>query len=495
MQGGADGTTITHREADGALQVAQTVLDSIDAKVPKNGTDRLMTAAEGTKLSGIAAGAQVNAVTNVAGKTGAVTLAKADVGLGNADNTADSAKAVLSADKLTAARTITLTGAVTGSVSTDFSGDFSMMTIGALGSRKQLAAATRFYVRTTADGGDDSNDGTAATKAMLNFNSMITRLVQEYDLNRQTATIDIGAGTWTNQAWRLDTDTLLNKGAIVIQGAGVDATILSASNGTTTSRNGLMVYGPPSVYQVQVKDMTFTNCGTCLGFYYGVWGRLGNLKFGPHFASKTGVDVDCGYGSIISSLGASGALVTWTHAGGGGNAPSYLYQVYDDAIARPDYVNVVIDPAMTPTGFANVNNAELRIQAAARTVFSGTLTGKRLNLTNRARVYTAGRGEAAFPGTIASTVDLTGCIIDSPRRSRTDTTVASAIAASGTFTVPSYVVGSGSLKIYLGGVLCTLGTATGNGFYQEVGNAGATSTSIKIFEAVAIGKIITATVG
>jgi len=45
-------------------------------------------------------------VQSVAGKTGAVTLAKADVGLGSVDNTADSAKAVLSATKLATARAI-----------------------------------------------------------------------------------------------------------------------------------------------------------------------------------------------------------------------------------------------------------------------------------------------------------------------------------------------------------------------------------------------------
>jgi hypothetical protein len=54
----------------------------------------LMSADDKTKLNGIAAGAQVNTVTSVAGKTGAVTLAKSDVGLGNVDNTADSAKSV-----------------------------------------------------------------------------------------------------------------------------------------------------------------------------------------------------------------------------------------------------------------------------------------------------------------------------------------------------------------------------------------------------------------
>lgn len=62
-------------------------------------------------------------VHSIAGRTGAVVLTKADVGLGNVDNTADSAKAVASAGKLTAARTISLTGGVTGSVTTDLSGN------------------------------------------------------------------------------------------------------------------------------------------------------------------------------------------------------------------------------------------------------------------------------------------------------------------------------------------------------------------------------------
>jgi len=47
-------------------------------------------------------------VSSVAGKTGVVTLTKADVGLPNVDNTADSTKNVASAAKLTTARTLTV---------------------------------------------------------------------------------------------------------------------------------------------------------------------------------------------------------------------------------------------------------------------------------------------------------------------------------------------------------------------------------------------------
>ena len=55
------------------------------------------TTEEKNKLKGIESGAQVNKVNSVAGKTGAVTLGKSDVGLGNVDNTSDANKPVSTA--------------------------------------------------------------------------------------------------------------------------------------------------------------------------------------------------------------------------------------------------------------------------------------------------------------------------------------------------------------------------------------------------------------
>ena len=92
------------------------------------------TTAEKTKLAGIATGAQVNTITGVKGnsettyRTGQVNITPANIGLGNVNNTADSAKNVLSASKLTTSRTISLTGDVTGSVGFDGSGNVSMTT-------------------------------------------------------------------------------------------------------------------------------------------------------------------------------------------------------------------------------------------------------------------------------------------------------------------------------------------------------------------------------
>jgi hypothetical protein len=59
------------------------------------------------------------AVDSVNGKTGIVVLAKADIGLGNADNTADSVKSVASAAKWTTARTLAISGDASGSASVD----------------------------------------------------------------------------------------------------------------------------------------------------------------------------------------------------------------------------------------------------------------------------------------------------------------------------------------------------------------------------------------
>jgi|TARA_R110000764_G_scaffold155997_3_gene243917 hypothetical protein len=62
-------------------------------------TEINFTSADNVKLDGIAAGAEVNVVDSVAGKTGVVSLVKADVGLSNVNNTSDANKAVSTAQQ------------------------------------------------------------------------------------------------------------------------------------------------------------------------------------------------------------------------------------------------------------------------------------------------------------------------------------------------------------------------------------------------------------
>jgi hypothetical protein len=85
-----------------------------------------MTAADKTKMDGVEAGAQVNTVTSVAGKTGVVTLAKADVGLGNVDNTSDATKSVASAVTAGSANVLSTARTING---TSFNGSANITTV------------------------------------------------------------------------------------------------------------------------------------------------------------------------------------------------------------------------------------------------------------------------------------------------------------------------------------------------------------------------------
>ena len=98
-----------------ATTLGKQVLAAADAAALRTLADTSQfTAAEKTKLSGVEAGAQVNAVTSVAGKTGSVALDKADVGLSNVDNTPDTNKPVSTAQAAAiAAKEPTITAGTT----------------------------------------------------------------------------------------------------------------------------------------------------------------------------------------------------------------------------------------------------------------------------------------------------------------------------------------------------------------------------------------------
>ena len=93
--GNVDNTSDANKPVSAATQTALNT--KVDKVAGKGLSTEDYTTAEKTKLAGVAAGAQVNTVISVAGKTGAVTLAKTDVGLANVDNTSDANKPVSTA--------------------------------------------------------------------------------------------------------------------------------------------------------------------------------------------------------------------------------------------------------------------------------------------------------------------------------------------------------------------------------------------------------------
>lgn len=77
----------------------QMTASEIKTSYESNPDTNAYTDTEQIKLNGIAAGAQVNTVDSVAGKTGVVSLVKDDVGLSSVDNTSDAAKPVSTAQQ------------------------------------------------------------------------------------------------------------------------------------------------------------------------------------------------------------------------------------------------------------------------------------------------------------------------------------------------------------------------------------------------------------
>lgn len=191
------------KDADIGISVqpynASTVVDSAYVH-----TDANYTTLEKTKLSGIASGAQVNTVNSVAGKTGTVTLVKGDVGLGLVDNTADISKVVASAGKLTTARSIALTGDVTGTVNFDGSANASMVT--AVGNDSHLHAFANLTSKPTTVSGYGITDAytktevqTVLPKIGLDTTNVTPPGVGQIAWNQNERTIDVGVNGVTLQ--------------------------------------------------------------------------------------------------------------------------------------------------------------------------------------------------------------------------------------------------------------------------------------------------------
>ena len=85
------GTTFTATALDGTTSTFTQQDINTTQGLASSSSNGLMSASDKSKLDGIGAGSNVKSVN---GKTGAVTLAKSDVGLSNVDNTADNAKSV-----------------------------------------------------------------------------------------------------------------------------------------------------------------------------------------------------------------------------------------------------------------------------------------------------------------------------------------------------------------------------------------------------------------
>ena len=198
-----------------------------------------MSAADKTKLDGIASGAQVNTVTSVAGKTGVVTLAKADVGLGSVDNTADSAKSVASAAILTTTRTI-------GGVSFNGSANINLPGVNAAGNQNTTgSAATLTTGRTIALTGDVSY-----TSGAFNGSANVTGTATLATVNSNIGTfnnVTVNAKGLVTAASNVSYLTALTDTLATVTGRGATTgtaiALTNATNATSATTGALVITG------------------------------------------------------------------------------------------------------------------------------------------------------------------------------------------------------------------------------------------------------------
>lgn len=166
-------------------------------------------------------------VSSVAGKVGVVTLTKADVGLANVDNTADSTKSVASAAKLTTARTLSWTGDAIGSLSFNGTAD-----VAAALSLANSGVAAGTYKSVTVD----------AKGRVTGGNNVVTGLVTSTAATGTTNVATTNTSTFLNITEKVGGATPTVGSSSQITGAGT-VTVASDATGKITITGSQAITG------------------------------------------------------------------------------------------------------------------------------------------------------------------------------------------------------------------------------------------------------------
>lgn len=205
----------------------------------------VMSSADKTKLDGIATGAQVNTVTSVASKTGAVTLVKGDVGLGNVDNTADTAKPVSTAQQTALnlkanLASPALTGTPTAPTATVGTNTTQVATTAFVLANSSASALKLFHIQ----------DQKAATTS---GGSLILNTYTNRDLNT-TLVNQIPSASLTSNTITLPAGSYYIDASSPYRSSGSVRTRLYNTTDSTTTLLGTCEYGDASGGTVQVKS-------------------------------------------------------------------------------------------------------------------------------------------------------------------------------------------------------------------------------------------------
>jgi hypothetical protein len=414
------GSNITIDATDPANPVINsTASGSGDVVGPASAVDGTPMVADGTT------GKLLKNITYTAFKA-LLSLVKGDVGLGNVDNTADSAKSVLSATKLSTARNIdgqsfdgtaaiTViapgTHAATGKNTPVDADEFAIVDsaasnvlkkltwanlkatiaaylVSAGWIREKLTANRTYYVRSD---GSDSNNGLANNSggAFLTIQKAVDTAAA-LDIAGFAVTIQIADATYSAGAVLKNVVGFAAPGNLVIQGNNTTPSNTLISTAAANS-HGFIADTISSVWDIKdLKIQTSTATSNALVAQGGAALRYGNIDFG----SCNGIHIQAfGPGSTITCL--SNYAVS-------GSAAAHYQSYYGAQIIAPS-------KTITITGTLSIGFwADMRVLGSGQLfsqTFSGTytVTGTRYRSSENAVIFVNGAGATYFPGNVNGT--------------------------------------------------------------------------------------------
>lgn len=290
-----------------------TAAAAINALLPlqTDNTDKVLKT-DGVNVSWATVESGGGAVTSVAGKTGVVTLVKADVGLGNVDNTSDIDKPVSTAQQ-------TALNLKADLASPTFTGTVSGITAAMVGAPAGSGTST----------GANTGDDTAAT---IRSKLGITTLSGSNTGDQTTITGNAGTATALSAGTdRTKLDSLVNythpanHPASVITQDSSNRFVTDAEKGTWDAKGvgDVTLTGAQTLTNKTIKEITFAVTGTTPVFGAtdgGVrtWTLTGN--------SAPTVSITGGYSFILiitpGAFSITWPTIVWTKQGGSGVVPT-----------------------------------------------------------------------------------------------------------------------------------------------------------------------------